>query len=156
MEINDFSKFILSMGLLEVPPSICKFTWFISRSIACSALDRFLVSEDWLELAPRVKPFKLINGWLDCDGFEEFIIEMYNNLEFQGWGPYVFKEKLKALKVVVKKWSKENTGQLEGKIADFKKTIVNLDAKAEGQNLELEGVKVRAGAFGELRKWSKF
>ena len=46
--MNEFSEFIFSFGLMDIPLEGGKFTWFDNReSPAMSRIDRFLYSGDW-------------------------------------------------------------------------------------------------------------
>lgn len=46
---RDFNQFIDDMHLIDLPLLGRKFTWVRSNGYALSRLDRFLVSESWLE-----------------------------------------------------------------------------------------------------------
>lgn len=50
---NDFSNFINSMDLIDIPPSNGKFSWF--RGNSKSRLDRLLLNPEWLAHFPNLK-----------------------------------------------------------------------------------------------------
>ncbi|XP_016168464.1 uncharacterized protein LOC107611009 [Arachis ipaensis] len=50
---QDFKDWINDMGLVELPITDRKFTWFRGRS--CSRIDRALVSLEWLEAFPETR-----------------------------------------------------------------------------------------------------
>jgi hypothetical protein len=68
-----------------------------------------------------------------------------------GWKGVIVKEKLKALKGVLKRWNMEVYGGMEEKVVELTKEIERLDLKREG-NLFVEGDNVTQKAlFLELR-----
>lgn len=48
VEMNMFDDFISEAGLLDLPLIGRKFTWYKADGLAMSRLDRFLISEEWL------------------------------------------------------------------------------------------------------------
>ncbi|XP_057415016.1 uncharacterized protein LOC130709903 [Lotus japonicus] len=127
----EFNSFINNMELLDLPLVGKKFTWFRPNGLAVSRLDRALVSMEWLETWPNCflqvmsrdisnhcplilkisthdwgpKPFRTLNGWLQDPRFKAYVEREWNELQIQGWGAFVLKEKLKALKTRLKIWN---------------------------------------------------
>ena len=94
-EISGFNCFIDTNCLIDIPCVGKKYTWFKSNGTAKSRLDRFLISEEWLQrwssykqyVQPRIvsdhcaivakswikdwgpKPFRCIDAWFMEPGF---------------------------------------------------------------------------------------
>lgn len=124
-EIQGFSQFIDDMELIDIPVYGRKFTWYKSDGSAMSRLDRFLVSDEWIDSwsnssqwimdrdisdhCPIIlktaksnwgpKPFRFNNCWLHQRGFNEMVKKMWEGIEVEGWAAFVLKEKLKSVKV---------------------------------------------------------
>ncbi|XP_058761431.1 uncharacterized protein LOC131634822 [Vicia villosa] len=130
------------MELVDLPTIGGKFTWFKSNGKAMSRLDRFLLSECFIEdkkvdgqyIGERdvsdhapiwlknnrkdwgPKPFKFNNLWLNHEGFDNFVEEEWNNLVVKGRGDYCLVEKLKILKSRISWWNKTVYGWIDLKI----------------------------------------
>lgn len=141
-----------------------------------SRLDRFLISEEWLnewqnplqwilnrdvsDHCPIVlrcnssdwgpKPFKFNNCCLLHDNFHNMVEQMWVSLEVSEWKAFVLKEKLKLLKSFLRTWNKEHFGELDSSINSIKEGINNLDLKAEDQGLSEEEVEERKRLFDEF------
>nr|UBX54618.1 Retrovirus-related Pol polyprotein LINE-1 [Lupinus angustifolius] len=114
------------MELFDLPLFGKKFTWYLSNGKAMSRIDRFLVNDGWLtkwgtlvqQGLPRTfsdhclillkndvsdwgpTPFCTNNCWLYDRRFGQLVTDEWKNLDFSGRGSFVFKEKLKKLKVL--------------------------------------------------------
>ncbi|GLT59681.1 hypothetical protein SLA2020_324880 [Shorea laevis] len=157
-----------------------KYTWYRSDGQATSKLDRFLVSESFLQsfqnvdqrglqrslsdhcpimLQTRVenwgpKPFRTIDSWLTHPEFEQFVKERWNSFEVRGWGGYRLKEKLKMLKKELRIWNKEVFGVIDNRIEEAKETIKLIDEKNDmGQISEMEKNN-RETSFRQLQEWA--
>ncbi|XP_058753643.1 uncharacterized protein LOC131626818 [Vicia villosa] len=121
---RSFNEFIEEMELVDLPTIGGKFTWFKSNGKAMSRLDRFLLSECYIEdskvdgqfIGERdvsdhapiwlknnrkdwgPKPFKFNNLWLKHEEFDNFVKEEWNKIVVKGRGDYCLVEKLKILK----------------------------------------------------------
>jgi len=56
-EISGFNSFIDTNCLIDIPCVGKKYTWFKSNGTAKSRLDRFLISEEWLQKWPFYKQY---------------------------------------------------------------------------------------------------
>lgn len=136
-----FEEFILEAGLIDVGLVGRKFTWSRLDRRCCNRIDCALVSvelcDGWgsckLWGLPKgesdycpiflhdcdqnwgPKSFRFFNMWLKHPEFESFVEENWAGYWCQGWGDFVFKEKLKLLKVDIKAWISEKFGDLERK-----------------------------------------
>ncbi|XP_015959744.1 uncharacterized protein LOC107483651 [Arachis duranensis] len=85
------------LQLVNLPLNDRKFTWFRGRS--CSPIDRVLVSIEWLEEFPDTR--------------------LKGDIEFTN--------KLKALTVPLKRWHRDNFGDMDNMINKFEEEIKKLD-----------------------------
>ncbi|KAK2435690.1 hypothetical protein QL285_020733 [Trifolium repens] len=155
----ELSQFIDAMELIDIPISGKKFSWFSSYGSSMSRLDRFLLSEGFIEkggitnqwIAARdisdhcpiwlvsnnldwgPKPFKFNNCWLDHPAFIPFVTEFWEKTVIKGKKAFILKEKLKKLKESLKVWNREVFGLMD---LNINKTVKELneveDALAEG------------------------
>ena len=134
-----FSDFIESNSLVDLPSEGASFTWFRDSGLpSMSRIDRALVSLDWEEhfengsqkVLPRVisnhcpllleagavqrgrSAFKYENMWLKVEGFVDRVQQWWNGYNFVGLPGFILAQKLKALKADLKKWNKEEFGDL--------------------------------------------
>ncbi|GKV12444.1 hypothetical protein SLEP1_g23583 [Rubroshorea leprosula] len=177
--MDAFNNFISSNELVDLPMKGRKYTWYRSHGKARSRLDRFLVSDHFLQSFQNVvqwglgrslsdhcpimlqskvedwgpKPFRTIDSWLTHSGFEQFVKEKWNSFEVRGWGGFRLKEKLKMLKKDLRIWNKEVFGVIETRIEEAKEAIKLIDEKNDmGQISELEKNE-RASNFRQLQEW---
>jgi exonuclease III len=107
--MNDFSEFIFSLGLMDIPLKGGKFTWSNNRTTpGMSRIDRFLFSGDWEDRYPTVvqkrlpkllsdhfpillecgkflrgkRPFRFENMCLKAEGFGEMVSTPVENFLF--------------------------------------------------------------------------
>src|ERR1044072_6672323 len=132
-EMEGFNEFIDMMEIHDIPLIGRKYTWVRPNGKAMSRLDRFLVSQEWLDRWPGSsqaalkgdvsdhfpllfgvrdqnwgpKPFRVLNCWLQHPNFREFVLHKWKGFQVQGLHMFMLKEKLKMLKVELKKWNKE-------------------------------------------------
>ncbi|XP_071719520.1 uncharacterized protein [Rutidosis leptorrhynchoides] len=170
-----FNEFISRNRLVEIPLGCRKFTRVSDDGIKMSKLDRFLVSDDFLITWPDLKvnaldrffsdhcpivlldievnfglkPFKIFNESFQVKGIDEVISKSWEVELVGNKKDCVFRNKLKRLKLDLKKWSIEHFGGLDGEINDVKKVAMDLKLKVEQgclSNLEhskwLEGRKI--------------
>ena len=153
-----FSDFIENNYLVDLPLDGAAFTWFRgAESQAMSRIDRTLVSVDWVDhfgnVSQRVLPhvisdhcpllveaggvgkgrcaFKFENMWLKVEGFVEKVKHWWEGYSFLGSPSFVLAQKLKALKKDLKKWNKEEFGNLAFKKKYLLSELLGLDAKEE-------------------------
>ncbi|MCH97275.1 LINE-1 reverse transcriptase like [Trifolium medium] len=145
----EFRQFVEGMEVIDVPVTGKKFTWFSADGKVMSRLDRFLLSEGFIEkggvsgqwvgdrdisdhyliwlicskLDWGPKLFKFNNCWLDHAEFKPFVENLWGNLQIEGKKAYVIKEKLKRIKEELKVWNKEVFGALDLNIEKTVKEI---------------------------------
>ncbi|XP_057746795.1 uncharacterized protein LOC130966053 [Arachis stenosperma] len=146
LSAQDYQNWVHDMGLVDLPISDRKFTWF--RGQSCSRIDRALVSLEWLEAfletflrgAPRglsdhfpiiveekrlrngPRPFRSLDSWFTHEGFLRMVKE-----EWRGLGEIPFTDKLKALMVPLGRWHRDNFGDMDKKILKFEEEIQKID-----------------------------
>ncbi|GKV49867.1 hypothetical protein SLEP1_g56592 [Rubroshorea leprosula] len=106
-----FNEFIRDLELVDLPLIGRKFTWYKPNGEAMSRLNRFLMTEDWMA------------KW-ECKTIVE---EEWKKTNVQGWKGFCVKEKLKAVKQKLKKWSVEEFTQIDCKINEAKEKITRFD-----------------------------
>lgn len=61
-EMKCFEKFVMEAKLIDLPMAGRKYTWYRSDGSTISQLDRFLVSESWLNTWPNCSQWGLQSG----------------------------------------------------------------------------------------------
>ncbi|KAK2449476.1 hypothetical protein QL285_008670 [Trifolium repens] len=149
-ERSEFVSFIDAMEVTNVPVTGKKFTWFSADGSAMSRLDRFLLSEGfiekggisnqmvgdrdisdhcpiWLEctrLNWGPKPFKFLNCWLQHPEFLPLVKDVWEKANIHGKSVFILKEKMKILKEALKGWNKEVFGIVD---LNLEKTVKELN-----------------------------
>jgi hypothetical protein len=175
-EVAEFSDFVRSSDLMDLPILGRKFTWFHPNGSTMSRIDRMLVNDDWLLLwnnptlwvLPRSvsdhcslivrysgfdwgpKPFRFNNHWLLNNNFHGVVEDYWRNCNFTGWMAVILKEKLKGLKSILRVWNKENYGQMDSKMNNLIEDIKRLDLKSESLGISEEEVLLRKRKFSEM------
>jgi hypothetical protein len=130
--MTDFSDFIFSLRLMDIPLEGGKFTWSNNRETpTMSQIDRFLYSGEWEDRYPTVVqkrlpkvlsdhfpiilesgkfmrgkwPFRFETMWLQVEGFGELVRGWWESYQFDRSPSFILKAglKLKALKMDLKK-----------------------------------------------------
>ncbi|XP_025638571.1 uncharacterized protein [Arachis hypogaea] len=143
---EDFMEWVQDLQLIDLPLTDRKFTWFRGKS--CSCIDRMMVSLEWLEEFPdtRLKggprgqsdhcpliledtrlwagtrPFRSLDSWFTHEGFLRMVKDEWKNL-----GDDQFTNKLKALRVLLRRWHKDNFGDMNSRIKKFEEEIKKID-----------------------------
>ncbi|KAL8533869.1 hypothetical protein ACS0TY_010050 [Phlomoides rotata] len=130
-EMARFNSFIDGCDLMEVQLVGRRYTWYRPDGTCKSKLDRLLVNSNWLNKWPDVmlkggkrslsdhvpiyiegckkdwgpRPFKFFNQWIQHPTYKGVIDRVWSTSNIQGWAGFVIKEKLKELKLELKKWS---------------------------------------------------
>ncbi|XP_068471265.1 uncharacterized protein [Phaseolus vulgaris] len=164
-EIEGFNNFIETNGWMDIPGVGKKFTWFKANNTTNSRLNRFMVSEEWLQIwsaskqyvQQRVvsdhcalvlkscvkdwgpKPFRTLDVWLKEPGFTAMIKDKWESYQVEGNRISVLKEKLKLLKADLKEWNKSVLGCVESDKIRIEMEIENLDGEDDIDALEDEG-----------------
>ncbi|GKV35275.1 hypothetical protein SLEP1_g43574 [Rubroshorea leprosula] len=156
IEMREFNNFIMESELIDIPLVGRKYTWYHSSGKLMSRIDRFLMSEEWLNkwgeatqwgLTRTVsdhcpillrhqkvnwgpKPFRFFDVWLEQEGCREVIREAWRRKRIHGWAGFRIKEKLKNTKEAVKKWSRNFALEIERRITEATAEISQLDQKS--------------------------
>ncbi|GLT79931.1 hypothetical protein SLA2020_513970 [Shorea laevis] len=173
---DDFNQFIDTNGLVDLPLSNRKFTWYKSDRSAQSRLDRFLLSEnfqkawgDCVQIAIKrsisdhcpislissnanwgPKPFKSIDSWTSHHDFGKMIESLWNSFQVEGYWGFKCKEKLKALRMHLKQWNKAVFGNIDSQLDEALKNIEAIDIKYEGQDITEDDMLKRKEGFANL------
>nr|XP_025670270.1 uncharacterized protein LOC112770062 [Arachis hypogaea] len=143
---EDFKEWVQDLQLVDLPLTDRKFTWFRGQSY--SRVDRILVSLEWLEEFPdtRLKggprglldhclliledtrlwagprPFRSFNSSFTHEGFLRMLKDEWRNL-----GDDQSTSKLKALTIPLRRWHKDNFGDMDNRIKKFEEEIKKID-----------------------------
>ena len=153
-----FSDFIENNSLVDLPLEGASFTWFNDSGLpSMSRIDRVLVSLDWEEhfenVSQRVLPrvlsdhcpllleagvvrrgrsaFKFENMWLEAEGFVDRVKQWWDGYSFKGSPSFILAQKLKALKANLKKWNREEFGDLAFRKKNKLTELLGLDVREE-------------------------
>jgi len=161
-EIDGFHMFIENNGLLDIPCVGKKYTWYKANGTTKSRLDRFLVSEAWLQIWPASKqyiqprmvsdhyalvlkscvkdwgpkPFRSFDVWLKELRFKVMVKDKWDSYEVQGNSMSILKDKLKLLKADLKEWNRNVFGCVESNKRRILSEIEELDGKDDDEGLE--------------------
>lgn len=173
---REFAGFIERGQLVDVKLIGMKFTCFSSGGKCKSRLDMALINEKWAEAwqdtelwgLPRIvsdhcalilctkrldwgpKPFRFINAWKSQPGFKEKVRESWEEEGINGWGSFVFKEKLKRLKGSLKEWNMGQFGNIDDMINEARTLLHELDLKDEASVLSEDEAIRRSEAQAKL------
>ncbi|XP_058787258.1 uncharacterized protein LOC131661664 [Vicia villosa] len=172
--MRDFVDFISDMELIDLPLCGAKFIWYKVDGLGMNSLDRFLISENllkiwnldyqyvccrdtsdhrsiWLKESSRnwgLKPFKLFNMWVNHKEFLPFVSKAWCSMNIKGNPTFIFKEKLKNLKILLNQWDIEAFGIINLNVKDPVSNLHVLNSEAEdavvdvpdllGENLNLD------------------
>ncbi|KAK7276838.1 hypothetical protein RIF29_17984 [Crotalaria pallida] len=136
--------FIMVQGVWNSDQSFCSIVNIYSP---CILSEKVALWDNLLGLKNR-----LGSGlWVLLD-FRPFIESKWSSFSFRGWGAYVIKEKLKALKSELKSWSHSTFGSLDSKIEESLVGINSIDLLSEGRDLTTSEVDQRRKLLAEF--WS--
>ncbi|KAK4416778.1 hypothetical protein Salat_2503300 [Sesamum alatum] len=156
-ELKDFVDCCLALGLHDAPTTSCYYTWSSnndSNPVWCK-LDRVLLNNEWLEagvhydahfspprclsdhspsivslfdpFAPKPKPFRFFNMWVDHPDFLA-TVESHWNMNVEGTAQFSLCRKLKALK-----------GPLKAKEADLALQDAQIQLESNPENAAIRG-----------------
>ena len=75
---------------------------------------------------------------------------MWNAFPSNGWMSFVLREKLKALKLKIKEWHKEEYDDMDAGVDKLVEDIHELDVRGEEVGLNGEEIQRRKSWFGDL------
>ncbi|XP_075645334.1 uncharacterized protein LOC142616347 [Castanea sativa] len=172
-----FSDFIENNYLVDLPLEGASFTWFRDSGLpSMSRIDRALVSLDWEEhfeyVSQRVLPrvlsdhcpllleaggvwrgrsaFKFENMWLKDEGFVDRVKQWWDGYSFEGSPSFILAQKLKALKADLKKWNREEFGDLAFRKKNKLTELMGLDVREELVGLSNEDQSRRIQLKGDI------
>lgn len=163
-EREESNNFIMEMEIEDLPMIGRKFTWYRPNGKARSRLDRILVTSGrlntWsgssqvildrnvLDHCPipiknnvvdwEPKPFRVLDCWFSDPTLVKAVEGKGRESRVVGWGAFVPKDKLKALKSNLKEWNANVFRDLVKKQAKDEKEFNDLDKKEDEANLEKE------------------
>ena len=167
--IREFNDWIAELEVEEAPWVGKRFTWFRPNGSAKSKLDRFLVSLEWLSKWPASsqytlkrnfsdhcpimlksksidwgpKPFRILDCWLKDKSFKKLVQERWSHNNQSGWGGYVLKQKIKALKVSIKEWNKTHFGDTYSKYKKIEEDLNKMEEESDDRLLNHQELEVR-------------
>ena len=174
-----FSAFISKQSLVDLPLVGGTFTRSNSREVASrSRLDRFLLSTDWEEnflsvcqrhlsrllsdhfpilleggnLHGGKKPFRFENMWLKDEGFLERVSSWWETYLFQGTPSFSLANKLKMLKLDLKRWNVEEFGNIGLRVQNLWKDFNELEVIDDDRVPSVEESREQDRIRGELEK----
>lgn len=174
--MQDFSDFIFSLGLVDLPLDGGRFTW--SNAQSGSKLDHFLLSpalETYFSRIvqrrlPRVvydhfpmmltcgfmergkSLFRFENMWLKVDGFVGRVKCWWDSYTFSGSPSFVLVQKLKALKSDIQQWNREDFGDINHKKDELMGSIQELDRVEDFRPLFAKERSLKTQAKSEVEK----
>lgn len=152
---GELKEFLKRSKLIDMKLQGRKFTWYRNYGTCKSRLDKALINEkleeNWqatsLRGLPRSildhcaiilktkeedwcpKPFRFINAWTTHPKFREVVENLWKADGIIGWGSFVFKEKLKRLKMELKIWNSQHFGSIDQKISALRDELKVLDLR---------------------------
>ena len=179
-EIREFNNFLELLEVEDIPLNNRKFTWFRSGGHSKSRIDRVVVSQGWLEKWPNsaqyilkrsvsdhcpvllkyeevnwgARPFRFLNYWLEDGNFIEVIKEKWAELNVDGWGSFVLKEKLRSLKGEIKEWKKDDIGEVRKGINKALEEINRIDELDDAVGVGEAEISKRKELMAEFWKLS--
>ncbi|XP_028062821.1 uncharacterized protein LOC114266128 [Camellia sinensis] len=159
--MRDLNSFIESCELHDLPLLGRKFTWCNAQGgEKWSRIDRILLNPEWLLKynfkvwgLPRLffdrcpillmddvrdwglKPFRFINAWTSHPSFPSLVAKVWHESSIIGRAGYVLFQKLKILKVELKKWNFEVFGNLVTKLKKAEEELTEREIVAEDRSL---------------------
>ncbi|XP_028123615.1 uncharacterized protein LOC114320750 [Camellia sinensis] len=160
--MREFNEFIESCEVSDMPLSGKKFTWCNSREgEKWSRIDRVLVDPKWLEVfnlklwgLPRLlsdhspllvkedgrdwgpKPFRVQNVWFLHKAFKAFWESCWKEANIVGWASFMLLQRLRTLKVGLKKWNVEVFGNIITNLEAAEADLHKLDLVAKVRKLD--------------------
>ncbi|KAH0768990.1 hypothetical protein KY290_012971 [Solanum tuberosum] len=162
LEAQEFTQCINNCGLEELKFSGSRFTWWngrIEEHCIFKRLDRVMGNQEFMNLLPSsevhhlirrgsdhahlhvicnyeeeptTRRFKFLNFWTKHHNFKQLIEENWK-IDFVGRSFLVFQSKIKKVKGVLAKWSKELFGNIFQQIAILEDVIKVKEAQLEIQ-----------------------
>ena len=175
-----FAQTVDELVLMDLPMQGGAFTWSGGRNNQSWArLDRFLVTQQWLEMFSGVAqcrlqrptsdhfpillmggglrrgptPFRFENMWLKVDGFKGLLREWWQGIEVRGRASFRLASKLKLLKLRIKTWNREVFGRLEVNKNSALQQVEYWDGVESERCLSLAETEQKKEAKDAFHKW---
>uniref|UniRef100_A0A2N9FRM3 Reverse transcriptase domain-containing protein n=1 Tax=Fagus sylvatica TaxID=28930 RepID=A0A2N9FRM3_FAGSY len=129
----DFSDFISTNGLIDIPLSGGIYTWSNNKE-------------------RRRRPFHFENMWLKAKGFAERVQSWWESYQVDGTPSFVLAHKLKALKGDLKKWNDTEFRHLNLQKKQLLADLGEIDAVEDSRPLNIEEKGKRETLIVELDK----
>ncbi|GJT56005.1 RNA-directed DNA polymerase, eukaryota, reverse transcriptase zinc-binding domain protein, partial [Tanacetum coccineum] len=182
IEADHFNSFIDATGLVDLPIRGRYFTWMNKASTKLSKLDRFLISEDVIDLLPDIRiisldriwsdhnpillhvdkidfgpsPFKLYNSWLLRDGFDDLIKSEWDLLDSNKTEfPIKCHETFCILKAKIRHWNNNNKTMDRNRKAVAFEEITSIEKKIDEGSASPSDTENRLNILHELEKIDK-
>ncbi|GJS85892.1 RNA-directed DNA polymerase, eukaryota [Tanacetum coccineum] len=179
---EDFNDFITENELVDLPLGGYKFTWVNRYATKMSKIDRILISDEMTERFPDLTatildkgipdhrpilvkeatidygppPFRFFHSWIECKGFEEIVIQSWNQPCVDGDNHIILlKNKLKRLKNAIKIWSSDRRKKDHEEKHQLATNIKDIDLKADQGVASADDILARQGfllKMGDIKK----
>ncbi|RVX09019.1 LINE-1 reverse transcriptase-like [Vitis vinifera] len=175
-----FAQVVDDLELLDIPLQGGVASWSGGRNNqAWARLDRFLVTQDWLDCfsgiiqcrLPRPisdhfpillkgggvrkgpSPFRFENMWLKVDGFKELLRGWWQEAGGRGRASFRLASKLKILKEKIKTWNREVFGSLEVNKNLALQQVEFWDRVESDRSLTERETELKTEAKNVFKKW---
>ncbi|RVW53000.1 Suppressor of mec-8 and unc-52 protein-like 1 [Vitis vinifera] len=175
-----FAQVVDDLALIDLPLQGGVYSWSGGRNNQTWArLDRFLVSQGWLDIfrgavqcrLPRPtsdhfpillkgggmsrgpSPFRFENMWLKVEGFKELLREWWQGGERVGRASFRLAAKMKVMKEKIKVWNRDVFGRVEVNKGLALRQIEFWDRVESGRDLSEREVDMKNEAKENFKKW---
>ena len=175
-----FAQTVDELELLDLPMQGGAFTWSGGRNNQSWArLDRFLVSQQWLDMFNGVAqcrlhrptsdhfpillmdgrmrrgptPFRFKNMWLKVDDFKGLLRGWWQGIEVRGRASFRLASKLKMLKQKIKVWNREVFRRLEVNKNSTLQQVEYWDGVESERSLSIAETEKKKEAKDAFHKW---
>ncbi|GJW51508.1 RNA-directed DNA polymerase, eukaryota, reverse transcriptase zinc-binding domain protein [Tanacetum coccineum] len=183
IEADYFNSFIDATGLVDLPIRGRCFTWMNKAGTKLSKLNRFLISEDVIDLLLDIRittldriwsdhnpillhvdkidfgpsSFKLYNSWLLRDGFDDLIKSEWDSLDSNNFGfPIKCHEKFRILKAKIRQWNNNNKNMKRNRKAAALEELSSIKKKIDEGSASHSDTENRLNLLHELEIIDKF
>ncbi|MCH99751.1 endonuclease/exonuclease/phosphatase family protein [Trifolium medium] len=101
------------------------------------------------------KPFKMLRCWKEIEGYHAFVRNKLKEIQVEGWGGYILKEKLKRIKKDLMEWHKFHSSNLGERIQNTKEKLNSLDMKFQEIVPNENDIEERLEVIASLHKMSE-
>ncbi|KAJ9693798.1 hypothetical protein PVL29_009659 [Vitis rotundifolia] len=175
-----FAETVDDLELVDLPLQGGEFTWNGGfNNQAWARLDRFLVSQSWLDqfngvtqirlsrpisdhfpivlegggISRGPTPFRFENMWLKVEGFKDMVRAWWQEIEVRGSASFRLNVKMKEIKKNLRVWNKEVFGRLETNKAAALEQVDHWDRVESERNLTVEEADLKKEAKDSFKKW---